>query len=57
MFDNIMMLVLFALGMYLLVTSVQAYNAGNQGTQNTVYVATGALMVLYNLKVVAKLLF
>ncbi len=57
MFDNLMMLVLFALGMYLLVTSVQAYNAGNQSTQNTVYVATGALMVFYNLKVVGKLLF
>lgn len=57
MFDNLMMLVFFALGMYLLVTSVQAFNAGDKSPQNTVYMATGALLVAYNLKVVVKLVF
>ena len=55
MFDNVMMVVLFALGMYLLVTSVQAFVAGNTSVQNIVYIAFGALLVMNNLRVVGKL--
>jgi hypothetical protein len=55
MFENFMMVALFALGMYLLVTSVQAFLGGNSSPQNIVYIAIGAVLVAYNLKVVRKL--
>lgn len=55
MLENLMMLALFALGMYLLVTSVQAFIAGNKSAQNIVYIAIGAVLVAYNLRVVGKL--
>jgi len=50
-----MMVALFALGMYLLVTSVQAFIAGNKSAENIVYIAIGAVLVAYNLRVVGKL--
>jgi len=55
MLENFMMVALFALGMYLLVTSVQALLAGNQSAQNIVYIVIGGVLVVYNLKVVTKL--
>lgn len=55
MFNNLIMVALLALGLYLLVTSVQAYLAGNTSAQNIVYIAIGVLLVVYNLKVVGKL--
>lgn len=55
MLDNFMMVALFAMGMYLLVTSVQAFLAGNRTPMNIVYVALGAVLVAYNMRVVRKL--
>lgn len=53
---NFMMAALFALGMYLLVTSVQAFVAGNKSPENIVYITIGALLVAYNIQVLPKLL-
>jgi len=50
-----MMVALFALGMYLLVTSVMAFTRGDTRVENIVYIATGAVLVAYNLRVVTKL--
>ncbi len=55
MFNNLIMVVLLALGLYLLVTSVQAFMAGNTSAQNIVHITIGVLLVLYNLRVVTKL--
>ncbi len=55
MLENTIMIALFALGLYLLITSVQAYMAGNTSAQNIVYITIGALLVAYNLRVVTKL--
>lgn len=55
MLDNFMMVALFALGMYLLVMSVQAFLNGDQSPQNIVYITLGAVLVAYNLRVVKKL--
>jgi len=55
MFENLMMVALFALGMYLLVTSVQAFLNGNTTPTNIVYIALGGVLVAYNLRVVRKL--
>jgi hypothetical protein len=55
MLDNFMMVALFALGLYLLVTSVQAFMAGNKTPMNIVYIALGAVLVAYNMRVVKKM--
>lgn len=55
MLDNFMMVALFALGMYLLVMSVQAFLNGDQSPQNIVYITLGAVLVAYNMRVVKKL--
>jgi hypothetical protein len=55
MLENFMMVALFALGLYLLVTSVQAFIGGNRSAQNIVYITIGSLLVAYNLRVVKKL--
>lgn len=55
MFDNFMMVALFALGLYLLIMSVQDFIAGNTSPQNIVYIAIGSVLVAYNLRVVKKL--
>ena len=55
MFDSFMMVALFALGMYLLVTSVQEFMGGNKTPQTIVYITIGAVLVAYNMKVVKKL--
>lgn len=54
MFDNTMMLVLFALGLYLLVTSVQSFMNGDKSTQTIVYIAIGSVLVAYNMRIVNK---
>jgi hypothetical protein len=54
MLENLMMVALFGLGLYLLVTSVQAFLGGNRSAQNIVYIAIGAVLVAYNLRVVRK---
>ncbi len=55
MLENFMMVALFALGLYLLITSVQAFIGGNRSAQNIVYITIGSLLVAYNLRVVKKL--
>lgn len=50
-----MMVALFALGMYLLVTSVQTFMAGNKEPMTIVYITLGATLVAYNARVVKKL--
>ena len=55
MFDSFMMVALFALGMYLLVTSVQSFLNGDQSPQNIVYIVIGGVLVAYNMRVVRKL--
>lgn len=55
MLDNFMMVALFALGLYLLVTSVQTFLRGDTSAQNIVYIAIGSVLVAYNLRVVKKL--
>lgn len=55
MLENFMMVALFALGMYLLVTSVMAFIRGDTRVENIVYIAIGAVLVAYNLRVVTKL--
>ncbi len=54
-FENFMMVALFALGLYLLATSVQAFMGGNTSAQTIVYIAIGSVLVAYNLGVVKKL--
>ena len=54
MLDNFMMVALFALGLYLLITSVQDFLNGNRSPQNIVYIAIGSVLVAYNLRVVKK---
>lgn len=55
MLETVIMLVLLGLGIYLLVTSVQAFLAGNKSVQNIIYITIGAVLVAYNLKIVGKL--
>ena len=55
MFNNVMMLVLFVLGMYLLVTSVQTFMAGNKEPATIVYIVLGSILVAYNFRIVGKL--
>lgn len=55
MLDNFMMVALFALGLYLLIMSVQDFLNGNTTPQNIVYIAIGSVLVAYNLRVVKKL--
>lgn len=54
MLNTLIMLVLLGLGLYILVTSVQALMAGNKSAQNIVYIVAGSMLVLYNLKVVGR---
>jgi hypothetical protein len=55
MLNNVMMVVLFVLGMYLLITSVQTFMAGNTEVMTIVYISLGAILVAYNARVVSKL--
>ena len=52
---NLFNLALLALGLYLLVTSVQAFLAGNRSTTNIVYIAIGVVLVVYNLGSLKKI--
>jgi hypothetical protein len=54
MLDNFMMVALFGLGLYLLITTVQDFLNGNRSTQNIVYIAIGAVLIAYNMRVVKK---
>ena len=55
MLENFMMVALFVLGLYLLITSVMAFVKGDTRPQTIVYIAIGAVLVAYNLRVVNKL--
>ena len=56
MIEKFLAVALMALGLYLLITSVQAFLGGNKSGQTIVYITIGALLVAYNLAPVTKLL-
>ncbi len=55
MFDKLIKLVFLAVGLWLLITAALRVSKGSRVIEDYVYIAVGAVLILYNLKVVTAL--